>query len=117
MRTYLLTMYYPAGSTAPSPESLMKIMREIGEVRQQLQAAGKWVFGGGLHAASDASVVRPRDGKVVITDGPFTESKEQMGGITIIRGDDLDEALRTARRYADITGIPIEIRPFQEERG
>ena len=78
-----------------------------------MKAAGAWVFSGGLHAPSTATVVRVRDGEVLMTDGPFAEGKEYIGGLTIIEAPDLDAALAWARKAARATTLPIEVRPFQ----
>lgn len=112
MPRYLLSMYQPDGDPPP-PEVLGPIMAKVESWRQDLQAAGAWVFTGGLHPASTATVVRSQHGDVVMTDGPFAEGKEHLGGITIIQVHDLDEALSWGRRYAEATTLPIEVRPFQ----
>ena len=114
MKQYLLSVCYPAGSTQPPPEALQKIMRDVGEVHRDMQAAGAWVFGGGLYPANTATVLRQQGGAIVTTDGPFIESKEQIGGLTILKAADLDAALGWARRLAEAIGVPIEVRPFME---
>jgi hypothetical protein len=75
--------------------------------------AGVWVFGGGLHPPSTATVLRHSDGDVLMTDGPFAEGKEHLGGFTIIRAPDLDAALEWGSRLARVITLPIEVRPFQ----
>jgi hypothetical protein len=60
-------------------------------------------------------VLRPKDGDVLVTDGPFAEGKEHLGGFTILKAPDLDAALAWGRRYAQVIGLPIEVRPFQGE--
>ena len=92
-------------------------MAEIAAMRAELQGSGSWVFGAGLHAPSTATVLRPKDGDVLVTDGPFAEGKEHLGGFVIITAPDLDVALAWGRRYALATGLPIEVRPFQGEAG
>ena len=114
MRQYLLSMYQPEG-VVPPPEFLKRVMRDIDALRRELVAAGAWVFGAGLHASSTATVVRLQDGDVLTTDGPFAEGKEHIGGVTITKAPDLDSALEWARRYARVTTLPIEVRPFQGE--
>ncbi len=89
--------------------------RDIDVLHQELKAAGAWVFAGGLHAPSTATVVRPRDGEVLTTDGPFAEGKEHIGGFTIIEAPDLDSALEWGRRAAQATTLPIEVRPFRDD--
>ncbi|WBB68134.1 YciI family protein [Micromonospora sp. WMMD812] len=113
MAQYLLSIYQPAGEGLPEPEFLDRVMRDLGTIRDELAAAGSWVFGQGLHAPETATVLRPRDGEVLVTDGPFVEGKEYLGGFTIVDVPDLDAALAWGRRYALATTLPIEVRPFQ----
>ncbi len=113
MKQYLLSIYQPEGGTPP-PEVLGPIMRDVDALNQQLKAAGAWVFAGGLHPPSTATVVRPRDGDVLMTDGPFAEGKEHIGGLLIIKAPDLDAALEWGRKAARATTLPIEVRPFRD---
>jgi hypothetical protein len=113
MTQYLLTVYQPTGGVLPEGD-LDAIMRDVDKVDQEMKDAGVWVFAGGLHPPTTATVLRPKDGDVLMTDGPFTEAKEHVGGFTIIRADDLDEALDWGRRLAAATTLPIEVRPFQD---
>ncbi|HET7809183.1 MAG TPA: YciI family protein [Steroidobacteraceae bacterium] len=112
MKQYLLSVCYPAGGTQPPPDVLQRIMRDVHAVQKEMQAANAWVFSGGLHPASTATVLRQQGGELVLTDGPFIESKEQIGGITIIQVPDLDAALGWGRKLAQAIGVPIEVRPF-----
>src|SRR5258708_21300969 len=112
MKQYLLTIYQPDGDPRAAA-SVEKVMREINLLIQEAKSAGVWLFNGGLHAPSTATVVRIQDGEVLITDGPFTESKEHVGGILIIKATDLDSALEWGRKAARAIGLPIEVRPFQ----
>jgi hypothetical protein len=114
MKQYLLTICYPAGSTQPEPEKLEKIMADVMALNAEMQAAGAWVFAGGLYPANTSTVLRHQGGDIVTTDGPFIESKEQIGGITILRAPDLDAALGWARKLARATTTPVEARPFVE---
>ncbi len=114
MKQYLLTICYPAGSTQPEPEKLQKIMADVTALHAEMQASGAWVFGGGLYPANTATVLRHQGGDIVTTDGPFIESKEQIGGLTILRAPDLDAALGWARKLARATTTPVEVRPFFE---
>jgi len=115
MKQYLLSMYQPDGDPPP-PEVLEPIMRDIHAVEQEMKAAGVWVFSGGLHAPSTATVVRFRDGDLLMTDGPFAEGKEHLGGFTIIKAPDLDAALEWGGKLARAVALlPIEVRPFQGE--
>jgi hypothetical protein len=112
MTQYLLSVYQPDGH-GPDAASLQAIMENVDAVDAEMRAAGVWVFAGGLHAPSTATVVRAQDGDVMMTDGPYVEGKEHLGGFTIITADDLDAALEWAGRLADATRLPIEVRPFQ----
>ncbi|HWL97196.1 MAG TPA: YciI family protein [Nocardioidaceae bacterium] len=113
MTQYLLSVYQPDG--APSPEKLEQVSRNLETLNRDLAEAGAWVFAGGLCAPSTATVVRVRAGEVLMTDGPFAEVKEHLGGFTIIDAPDLDAALGWADRLARATTLPIEVRPFQEQ--
>lgn len=115
MTRYMLSVCYEAEATMPPPEELAAIGRAVDVVHADLQAEGAWVFGGGLHDASTATVVRVRGGEVLTTDGPFVETKEQLGGFSVVDVADLDEALRWAERLAAATTCPIEVRPFQHD--
>jgi len=110
--TYLLSLYQPDGP-APSAEVLEPIMRDLGALEQELRDTGAFVFSAGLCPPGSATVVRVRDGDTMLTDGPFTEGKEHVGGFTVIRAADLDAALAWAERMAAITTLPVEVRPFQ----
>jgi hypothetical protein len=114
MKQYLLSVCYPAGGTQPAPDALKKIMQDVFAVQKQMQDAGVWLFSGGLHPSNTATVLRHQDGKALTTDGPFIESKEQIGGITILKAADLDVALEWAGKLARATTTPIEVRPFFE---
>jgi len=113
MTSYLLSVYEPAGPR-PDPETLQQIMTDVDAVDAEMKAAGVWVFAGGLHAPGTATVVRARDGDVLMTDGPYVEGKEHLGGFTVVAADDLDGALVWAGRLAAATRLPIEVRPFQD---
>ena len=114
MNQYLLSMYQPDGDPPPSVD-LQRIMRDVANLRNEMKAAGAWVFSGGLHAASTATVLRAKGDDVLVTDGPYVEGKEHLGGFTIIRAADLDEALEWGRKTARIITLPIEVRPFRSD--
>jgi hypothetical protein len=113
MQQYLLSVYQPDGEP-PASVDLEKIGRELGEWHRELEEAGAWVFTGGLHPAGTATVVRPRDGDVLTTDGPYVEGNEHVGGFTIIAAPDLDAALEWARKGALAATLPIEVRPLAQ---
>jgi len=109
---YLLTIMQPDGDPPP-PEILDPIMRDVNAFNDEVKAAGAWVFAGGLHAVTTATVLRrDESGNVLMTDGPYTEGKEHVGGLCIIKAADLDEALEWARKLASVLPLPIEVRPF-----
>ena len=111
MKQYLLSIYQPDGDPPP-PEVREPIMRDIDAVDQELRAAGAWVFTGGLHPPDTATVMRASDGDMLVTDGPYPEGKEHVGGFWIIRAADLDEALTWARKATVACMLPVEIRPM-----
>lgn len=119
MNQYLLSIYQPDGEPPP-PEVLGKVMRDMNALIQEAKAAGAWVFNGGLHPPGTATVVRTRRGEALVTDGPFAETKEHIGGFMVVKAPDLDAALEWARRMARILtlegrdGLPVEVRPFQD---
>jgi hypothetical protein len=114
MAQYLLSIYQPDGGP-PEPEILEPIMRDLRALNEEIRAAGAWVFSAGLHDASSATVVRHRDGETLMTDGPFVEASEHIGGFTIIEAADLDAALEWGAKYAKAITLPIEVRPVIDE--
>jgi hypothetical protein len=112
MKQYLLSIYQPDGNP-PATVDLERIMREVGAVNDEMQKAGAWVFAGGLHDASIATVLKPADGEMLMIDGPYVEGKEHLGGFTVIKAADLDGALEWGRKLARATTLPIEVRPFR----
>jgi len=116
MKQYLLSVYQPDGPVPPA-EALEEISRNLDALNRELEAAGAWVFAGGLHPPGTATVVRVTGGEVLVTDGPFAEGKEHIGGFTIVKAPDLDAALEWGRKLARATTLPVEVRPFQGEAG
>jgi hypothetical protein len=121
MKQYLLSIYQPDGPP-PVPGALARVMEEIGKLIEEMKTSGAWVFNGGLHPPSTATVVRARGGETLMTDGPFAETKEHIGGFVVVQARELDAALEWARRLARIltlpgndAGLPVEVRPFQGE--
>jgi len=112
MPLYQLGVCYAADAVQPEPAALEAIMRDVSAVGEEMVAAGVWVFSGGLTDRSSATTVFEQDGQPVITDGPFVETKEQIGGYSLVDVADLDEAIVWARKISAATTTPIEIRPF-----
>jgi hypothetical protein len=112
MPQYLLSIYQPDGPL-PSPEQLAGIRARLDTLNEEIMAAGGWVFAGGLHPPSTATVLRPTGDDLLVTDGPFAEGKEHLGGLDIVEAPDLDVALDWGGKLAQATGLPVEVRPFQ----
>src|SRR5208283_2888941 len=98
MTQYLLAVHSVEGEPMPSQEQMQRAYQDVDALNGELQSSGVWVFAGGLQPPSSATVVRAQGGQVVTTDGPFAETKEQLGGFWIIDVADLDAALEWARR-------------------
>lgn len=110
MPQYLLSIYQPDGGV-PDQETVARFTAGLHRLNEDLRESGSWVFTGGLHAAHSATVVRAGG---MITDGPYLEGKEHIGGIYVIAAPDLDAALGWARQAAEATTLPIEVRPFMD---
>jgi hypothetical protein len=117
MKQYLLAVHIDEGGPAPSDEEMQQNYKRVDDVNAELQSAGAWVFAGGLHPSSASTVVRAQGGQVVTTDGPYAETKEQLGGFWVIQAADLDAALEWAAKATIACGGPIEVRPFQDVPG
>ncbi len=111
----LLSVWGVEGEPAPAPEVLDKMYKEVDVFNQKLMKAGSWVFGGSLHPVETATTVRPKGHDTVVTDGPFAEAKEHLGGFWIIKAPDLDAALAIAKEGAVACQGPVEVRPFEDE--
>jgi hypothetical protein len=109
---YMLTVYQR--DTPPPPGLMERVMPAVSAFNEELRDAGAWVFGAGLHSPSSATVVRERDGELLVTDGPYAEAKEHVGGFVVISAPDLDAALAWARKAARATTLPVEVRPVRE---
>jgi hypothetical protein len=115
MRQYMLSVQMIDDAPLRSDEDTQLAYRQVAQLNEELQSVGAWVFGGGLLPASSATVVRAEDGGFTMTDGPFTESKEHIGGFWVIEAADLDAALEWAKKATQACLQPVEVRPFQEE--
>ena len=114
MQQYMLTVHSVEGSPAPSAAARQKVYRDVDAFNAQLRTEGAWVFGGGLHPANTATVVRVREGELLMTDGPFAEGKEHVGGFWVIAAPDLDAALAWAAKATRACDAPVEVRPFHD---
>jgi hypothetical protein len=116
MKQYLLSVHLvDDGSPPPPPEAARPVYERVAALNSEIQAAGAWVFAGGLYPPSTATVVRVAGGEVLMTDGPFAEGKEHIGGFWVIKAEDLDAALAWAAKATEACAAPVEVRPFQEE--
>jgi hypothetical protein len=115
MGQYLLSVWHDGTPFPTDPEYMEKAFRQVDAFNAEVQSAGAWVFGGGLQMPDSATVVRAADGTMSMTDGPFAESKEFIGGFWIIEAPDLDVALEWARKGSEACMGPVEVRPFQAE--
>jgi hypothetical protein len=91
-----------------------QIYSEYGQFSQQIKASGQYIAGSQLQPTSTATSVRVRDGKRVVTDGPFAETREQLGGYYLIEAKDLDDAIAVAARIPSARMGTIEVRPLVE---
>ena len=115
MTQYLMAVHHSPDAPPPPPEEMQKAFRQVDQYNEELRNAGAWVFGGGLHSPDIATVVRVEDGEAIVTDGPFAETKEQLGGFWIIEAPDLDAALAWATKASAACMGPVEVRPFQDD--
>ena len=116
MKQYLMSVcLVHDGTPRPPEEEMQPVYERVAAFNSEVQAAGRWVFAGGLHPPSTATVVRAEGGETLITDGPFAEGKEYIGGFWVIKAEDLDDALAWAARGAEACGSPVEVRPFEDE--
>ena len=117
MSHYLLSTYFVGGQVddgPQTPEEMRGFMERVVALEADLDAQGAFVFGGALHGSDAASVFRPAsDGTVIVTDGPFVESKEQIAGFYIIEASDDAAAEAWAQKVAQATSHAIEARPFR----
>ncbi len=111
MTQYLVAIHHP-DNYDPSTEG-EAMSRDIDTLNEEMVAAGVRVFVGGLTAASEARSLRAQpDGKVLITDGPYLETKEHIGGFWVLEAANLDDALAWGRKAVIACRAPVEVRPF-----
>ena len=119
MPNYLLSVNHAeadlAALNAMTPEEMQGMFDAVGAFNDRLQAEGAWVFAGGLQNHDATTVVDATGESPVVTDGPYTESKEYLGGFWIIEAADLDAALAWAAAGSKACSNRVEVRPFQDE--
>jgi hypothetical protein len=116
MTQYLLSVHDPKdGRPEMSESDMQRMFAQVDAFNQTLQASGSWVFAGGLEEPTTATVVDASGSDVLVTDGPYAETKEQLGGFWVVEAPDLDAALEIAERGSAACGGPVEVRPFASE--
>ena len=117
MTQYMLSVHHDGTEDfeSMSPEELQRVFEAVDKFNEEVRTAGKWVFAGGLSPIESATTVDNTQGQALVTDGPFSESKEFLGGFWIIEAADLDEALKIAAAGSEACAGPVEVRPFQGE--
>jgi hypothetical protein len=112
---YLLTIYTDESRYATmTPEDSARLMADYGAFGQEAQQAGVLLGGEGLQPTATATTVRVRDGEAMFTDGPFAETREQLGGYYLLECSDLDEAARWAAKIPDARSGSVEVRPVMD---
>ena len=111
MTQYLVAIHHPDGYDPSIEDEAMS--RDIDVLNDEMKAAGVRIFVGGLRRARSATSIRVKpDGKFLITDGPYLETKEHVGGFWVLEATDLDEALAWGRKAAVACRAPVEVRAF-----
>jgi len=114
MAQYLLSVWHDDDYVMDFTTSdAQRTVAQVGAFNEELHRTGAWVFAGGLHPASSATTIRFDSGSVSMTDGPYAETKEQMGGFWVIEAADLDVALTLAERASEACEGAVEIRPME----
>ena len=115
MPQYLLSVWHDDEYVVDfSSDDAQRMAAQVGAFNEEIQRTGAWVFGAGLQPASSATVVRATGGDISLTDGPYAETKEQMGGFWVIEAADFDAALALAKQAAAACEGPVEVRPMQD---
>ena len=117
MTQYLLSVHHTEGDVTPDQAEIERMYADVDAFNSKLQASGAWVFAGGLVDRSEAKVVHARAdaGSATVTDGPFSEAREWLGGFWVVEAPDLDAAIAIAGDGSQACGAPVEVRPFQGE--
>ncbi len=116
MTQYLISVWHDDDYEVDfSPPEIQRLVGQVDAFNKTLESAGAWVFGGGLLPAKTATAIRWSNGEASVTDGPYAESKEQIGGFWVIEAADPDTALAWGRKAAAACEGAVEVRPFQSE--
>ncbi len=118
MTQYMLSVHNEGSDAVGAemtPDEMKAIFKAVDTFNAEVQAAGAWVFAGGLTEPGSATTVRAHEGELLVTDGPFTETKEHLGGFWVIEAPNLDAALAWAEKGSTACRGAVEVRPFQDE--
>ena len=115
MAEYLLSVHHDYDAEFPSLEEMQPVFDAVDRFNQKVRDAGAWVFAGGLMPVQQATTVDNTGDTPIVSDGPYAESKEYLGGFWVIRAADLDEALQWAKEASAACRGKVEVRPFQGE--
>lgn len=117
MTQYMLSVHHTPDDPVLTltPEEFQPIVEGVDAFNRKIMEQGIWVFGGGLHPVESATTVDNTGAEPIITDGPFAESKEWLGGFWVIEAPDLDAALALATEASKACRGKVEVRPFQDE--
>jgi hypothetical protein len=112
---YLLLLYStPEHWAARSEAEMADVLAQHGALMEELRGSGKYLGSNALEWASAATTLRIRDGRHIVTDGPFAETREQLGGYYLVEAKDLDDAMAIASRIPDAGAGGVEIRPVKD---
>lgn len=115
MSQYLLSVHHGPSDPTPAEDEIQQMFADVGAFNDKVRDAGAWVFAGGLEGIESSTTVDATGAEAVVTDGPFSESKEYLGGFWVIEAADLDEALAWATQGSAACRGRVEVRPFQSE--
>ena len=116
MAVYLMAVHMIEDEEPWAEDEIQAAYADVDAFNTKLVEKGIWVFGGGLYPVEAATVVdASKGGDVLVTDGPFAEAKEQIGGFWVVRAPDLDAALELATEASVACRRPVEVRPFQDD--
>jgi hypothetical protein len=113
MTQYMLSVHHAGSGPDLTEEEMQQSFADVGVVNQELMDSGGFVFAGGLLPTESATTVRQSGGEILVTDGPYLETKEHLGGFWVIEAADLDAALAWAKKATVACRAPVEVRPFQ----
>jgi len=115
MPQYMFSVNHEVGVELPTGDDVQRMFTQVDAFNQKVTDAGIWVFGGGLEPIETTTTVDATGSEPIITDGPFTEAKEWIGGFWVLEAPDLDAALKLAIEASAACEGRVEVRPFQSE--